>query len=203
MARESIFRLGSMTKPITAAAVMMLVEEGRIALDDPIGQWLPGLASPTVFRTPASPVDDAVPAARPITELATVDVPTLVVHGDADASPPLAITGQPTADLLPTAASTSTRAPHTGSTSPHGSGWRRTCSLRPRDGVRQRIADMRANLPPHQGESRSGGAGSATTGDNRGHVAEVLRARLRERSRIGRRLSSPESVRQMITDHLI
>jgi CubicO group peptidase (beta-lactamase class C family) len=67
MARDSIFRIASITKPITAAAVMMLVEDGRIALDDPVRRWLPELASPVVVRTPASPVDDVVAAARPIT----------------------------------------------------------------------------------------------------------------------------------------
>src|SRR5262245_39904354 len=67
MARDSIFRIASITKPITAAAVMMLVEDGRIALDDPVGRWLPELASPSVVRAPAGPVDDVVPAARAIT----------------------------------------------------------------------------------------------------------------------------------------
>ena len=67
MARDSIFRVASITKPITAAAVMMLVEDRRIALEDPVRQWLPELASPAVVRTPASPVDDVVPAVRPIT----------------------------------------------------------------------------------------------------------------------------------------
>ena len=67
MARNSIFRIASITKPITAAAVMMLLEDGRIALEDPVRQWLPELASPAVVRTPASPVDDVVPAVRPIT----------------------------------------------------------------------------------------------------------------------------------------
>jgi CubicO group peptidase (beta-lactamase class C family) len=67
MARDSIFRFASITKPITAAAVMILVEDGRIALDDPVGRWLPELADPKVVRTPASPVGDVVPAARPIT----------------------------------------------------------------------------------------------------------------------------------------
>jgi CubicO group peptidase (beta-lactamase class C family) len=67
MTRDSIFRIASITKPITAAAVMMLVEDGRIALDDPVRRWLPELASPVVVRTPASPADDVVPAARPIT----------------------------------------------------------------------------------------------------------------------------------------
>ena len=69
MARDSIFRIASITKPITAAAVMMLVEDGRVALDDPVERWLPELASRTVVRTPAGPVDDVVPAARPITVL--------------------------------------------------------------------------------------------------------------------------------------
>ncbi|WP_406733299.1 serine hydrolase domain-containing protein [Streptomyces sp. NBC_01794] len=67
MARDSIFRIASITKPVVAAAVMMLVEDGRIALDDPVEQWLPELASPSVVRTPAAPVDDVVPAVRPIT----------------------------------------------------------------------------------------------------------------------------------------
>ncbi|MEU5597443.1 serine hydrolase domain-containing protein [Streptomyces sp. NPDC020298] len=67
MARDSIFRIASITKPVTAAALMMLVEEGRIALDDPVDTWLPELAEPVVVRTPSSPVDDVVPAARPVT----------------------------------------------------------------------------------------------------------------------------------------
>ncbi|GAB3873544.1 serine hydrolase domain-containing protein [Kibdelosporangium lantanae] len=67
MARESIFRIASITKPVTAAAVMLLVEDGRLALDDPIARWLPELAAPVVVRTPTSPVDDVVPANRPIT----------------------------------------------------------------------------------------------------------------------------------------
>ncbi|MFF0778278.1 serine hydrolase domain-containing protein [Streptomyces sp. NPDC003720] len=66
MARDSIFRVASITKSVTAAALLILVEEGRIALNDPIRTWLPELAEPMVVRTPASPVDDVVPAARPI-----------------------------------------------------------------------------------------------------------------------------------------
>ena len=69
MARDSIFRIASITKPITAAAVMMLVDDGRVALDDPVERWLPELASRVVVRTPAGPVDDVVPAVRPITVL--------------------------------------------------------------------------------------------------------------------------------------
>src|SRR6266571_6725412 len=58
MARDSIFRIASITKPITAAAVLMLVEEGVLALDAPVDEWLPELAKPMVVRTPSSPVDD-------------------------------------------------------------------------------------------------------------------------------------------------
>ena len=67
MARDSIFRIASITKPVTAAAVMMLVQDGQITLDDPVGPWLPELASPAVVRTPAGPADDVVPAIRAIT----------------------------------------------------------------------------------------------------------------------------------------
>ncbi|MFD9457784.1 serine hydrolase domain-containing protein [Streptomyces sp. NPDC059985] len=67
MARDSLFRIASLTKPVTAAAVLVLVEEGRLELDAPVRRWLPELASPVVVRTPRSPVDDVVPAVRPIT----------------------------------------------------------------------------------------------------------------------------------------
>ncbi|MCP3798372.1 beta-lactamase family protein [Allokutzneria sp. A3M-2-11 16] len=69
MARDSIFRIASLTKPIMAAAVMVLVDEGRLALSDPVARWLPELGSPVVVRTPESPIDDVVPASRPITVL--------------------------------------------------------------------------------------------------------------------------------------
>ncbi|MEV0095972.1 serine hydrolase domain-containing protein [Streptomyces sp. NPDC050738] len=67
MVRDSIFRIASITKPLTAAAAMMLVDEGTLALDAPVSTWLPELASPSVVRTPSSPADDVVPAVRPIT----------------------------------------------------------------------------------------------------------------------------------------
>ncbi|MFG2952990.1 serine hydrolase domain-containing protein [Streptomyces sp. NPDC048291] len=67
MARDSVFRIASVTKPVTAAAVLMLVDEGRIGLGDPVADWLPELAKPTVVRTPTGPVDDVVPADRPVT----------------------------------------------------------------------------------------------------------------------------------------
>lgn len=67
LTRDSIFRIASVSKPVAAAAAMMLVDDGLIALDDPVARWLPELASPTVVRTPGAPVDDVVPAARAIT----------------------------------------------------------------------------------------------------------------------------------------
>lgn len=66
-ARDSIFRIASITKPITAAAVMLLVDDGLVSLDDPISRFLPELTAPAVLRAPASPVDDVVPLEREIT----------------------------------------------------------------------------------------------------------------------------------------
>src|SRR4029077_1562654 len=62
MARDSIFRIASVPKPITAAGVMLLVDDGRIALQNPVDEWLPELAAANVVRTPSSPVADVVPA---------------------------------------------------------------------------------------------------------------------------------------------
>ncbi|AXB42907.1 serine hydrolase domain-containing protein [Amycolatopsis albispora] len=67
MAADSIFRLASISKPIVAAAVLVLVEAGVLTFDDPVAKWLPELGSPMVVRTPGGPVDDVVPAVRPIT----------------------------------------------------------------------------------------------------------------------------------------
>lgn len=67
MTRDSIFRIASITKPVIAAAMMTLIEDDRITLNDPVGPWLPELASPQVVRTPGGPVDEVVPAARAIT----------------------------------------------------------------------------------------------------------------------------------------
>ncbi len=67
MRRDTIFRLASVTKPITAVAAMILVEECRLRLDDPVDGWLPELANRRVLRTIDSELDDTVPARRPIT----------------------------------------------------------------------------------------------------------------------------------------
>ncbi len=65
--RDTIFRIASMTKAITATAVMMLVEEGKLTLDAPAEQWLPEIADRRVLRRIDGPLGDTVPARRAIT----------------------------------------------------------------------------------------------------------------------------------------
>ena len=67
MRRDTIFRIASLTKPITAAAAMMLVEECKLRLDEPVDRWLPELADRKVLRSIESQLTDTVPANRPIT----------------------------------------------------------------------------------------------------------------------------------------
>lgn len=67
MRRDTIFRLASVTKPITAVAAMILLEECKLRLDDPVDEFLPELADRKVLRTIESELDDTVPAKRPIT----------------------------------------------------------------------------------------------------------------------------------------
>jgi CubicO group peptidase (beta-lactamase class C family) len=67
VARDSLFRIASMTKPITGAATMALVEAGLVGLDEPVDRLLPELADRRVLRELAGPLDDTVPAQRPIT----------------------------------------------------------------------------------------------------------------------------------------
>ena len=67
MRRDTIFRITSMTKPITAAATMILVEECKLRLDEPVDRLLPELANRRVLRRLDGPLDDTVPANRPIT----------------------------------------------------------------------------------------------------------------------------------------
>jgi CubicO group peptidase (beta-lactamase class C family) len=67
VARDSIFRIASTTKPITAAATLALAAEGLIGLDEPVGRLLPELAGRRVLRRMDGPLEDTVPAARAIT----------------------------------------------------------------------------------------------------------------------------------------
>ena len=65
--RDTIFRIASMTKPITAAAAMILVEECRLRLDEPVDRLLPELADRKVIKRFEGALDDTVPAKRSIT----------------------------------------------------------------------------------------------------------------------------------------
>ncbi|MEU7897605.1 serine hydrolase domain-containing protein [Nonomuraea sp. NPDC049152] len=67
MRRDTIFRMASLSKPITAAAVMILIEECRLRLDDPVDTWLPELADRRVLTRIDAPLDDTIPAHRSIT----------------------------------------------------------------------------------------------------------------------------------------
>ena len=67
MARDTLFRIASITKPIAAAAAMILVEDGKLSLDEPVDRLLPELADRQVLRRLDGPLDDTVPARRPIT----------------------------------------------------------------------------------------------------------------------------------------
>ncbi len=65
--RDTIFRIASMTKPITATAAMILVEECKLRLDEPVDRLLPELADRRVLKRLDGPLDEVVPANRPIT----------------------------------------------------------------------------------------------------------------------------------------
>lgn len=67
MRRDTIFRIASMTKPVTSLAALMLLEEGKLGLDDPITRWLPEFGDMRVLRDPEGPVDQTSPAPRQIT----------------------------------------------------------------------------------------------------------------------------------------
>jgi CubicO group peptidase (beta-lactamase class C family) len=66
MRRDTLFRITSMTKPITAVAAMILVEECKLRLDEPIDRFLPELADRRVLKRLDGPLDDTVPAQRPL-----------------------------------------------------------------------------------------------------------------------------------------
>jgi CubicO group peptidase (beta-lactamase class C family) len=63
----TLFRIASITKPVTAATVLSLVEDGAIGLDEPVDRWLPELADRRVLRRPDGALDDTIAAERAIT----------------------------------------------------------------------------------------------------------------------------------------
>ena len=67
MGRDAIFLMASMTKPVTSAAAMMLVEEGRMKLSDPIANWMPELRDLKAERRREGQAAEEVALDRPIT----------------------------------------------------------------------------------------------------------------------------------------
>src|SRR5580700_4024360 len=65
--RNTIFRIASMSKPVTTAVAMILMERGVFRLEDPITQWAPEFAAMQVLRRADSPLQDTYPAPRVIT----------------------------------------------------------------------------------------------------------------------------------------
>jgi CubicO group peptidase (beta-lactamase class C family) len=66
MRRDSIFRIASLSKAVTGVAAMLLIEDGALALSDPVERWLPELGGRRVLRALECPLDETVPAARPV-----------------------------------------------------------------------------------------------------------------------------------------
>jgi CubicO group peptidase (beta-lactamase class C family) len=111
MAPDTIFRIYSMTKPITSAALMMLYEEGRFQLDDPISRFLPSFTKPRVAVIEGGAVSDTVRAAREISFRDLLSHTSGFTYGSTNATPVEAMYrdagvgifgDHPTADLMET-----------------------------------------------------------------------------------------------------
>jgi CubicO group peptidase (beta-lactamase class C family) len=85
--RDTLFRIASMTKPITSTAALMLLDEGRFALNDPIARWAPEFSEMRVLRSPTGPLDQTVPAERPITIEDLLTHRSGLTYGDFHAGP--------------------------------------------------------------------------------------------------------------------
>ena len=87
--RDSIFRISSMGKPVAAAAAMVLVDEGKVELSEPVDRFLPELSGRRVLRAIDGSLEDTVPAKRPITvkDLLTFTMGTGVVFAPPGAYP--------------------------------------------------------------------------------------------------------------------
>jgi CubicO group peptidase (beta-lactamase class C family) len=112
--RDSLWRIASVTKPITAAATLAVIEDGLVGLDEPVDRLLPELADRQVLTRADGPLDDTVPAARAITtrDLLTFTFGFGMTPGMFAASPPwpvvaasdelkLATIGPPNPDVQP------------------------------------------------------------------------------------------------------
>ncbi len=83
MTRDTLFRIASMTKPITSVAILMLMEEGKLKLDDPITKWAPEFADMRVLKDAEGPLDETYPAPRDIT------IEDLLTHRSARSPTPI------------------------------------------------------------------------------------------------------------------
>src|SRR5437879_10954145 len=67
MRADTLFRIASLTKQLGGALTLSLVQDGALALDDPIARWLPEAASPRVLVVPDAPLDHTTEVQRSIT----------------------------------------------------------------------------------------------------------------------------------------
>ena len=85
--RDTLFRIASLSKPITSVVALTLLEEGRFALDEPISQWAPEFADMRVLRAADGPLDVTDPAARAITFEDLLTHRAGLTYGDRHGSP--------------------------------------------------------------------------------------------------------------------
>jgi CubicO group peptidase (beta-lactamase class C family) len=85
--RDTLFRIASMTKPITSTAALMLFEEGRFALDDPITRWAPEFVHMRVLRSRSGALDQTEPAERLITFEDLLTHRSGLTYGDFQSGP--------------------------------------------------------------------------------------------------------------------
>jgi CubicO group peptidase (beta-lactamase class C family) len=85
--RDTIFRIASMSKPVTTVAALTLVDEGRLALDEPITTWVPELAHLRVLRDASGPLDQTDEATRPITVRDLLTHRSGLTYGDLHRAP--------------------------------------------------------------------------------------------------------------------
>lgn len=85
--RDTIFRLASMTKPVTSLAALILMEEGAFSLDEPITRWAPEFAEMRVLTSPNGPLDQTEAARRPITFEDLLTHRSGITYGDLHPAP--------------------------------------------------------------------------------------------------------------------
>lgn len=87
MEPDTLFRVASMTKPVTSTAALMLFDEGAFELTDPVARWAPEFSEMRVLRSPDGPLDETDPASRPITFEDLLTHRSGLTYGDFHAGP--------------------------------------------------------------------------------------------------------------------